>query len=245
MIKALALISGGLDPILAALLIKKQGIRVHGLVFKSCFFSVFSVKKIHLITKDISQKHLKIVKNPPHGYGKRANPCIDCHLLMFKEAKKIMLEKSYNFIISGEVLGQRPFSQNKNSLALIEKKAGLKGLILRPLSAKLLPITIPEQKGWVKREKLLDISGRSRKTQLKLAKKFKIKNYSAPGTSCILTDPQFSKRLFKLLKINPKCTINDINLLKLGRHFWHPERSVLKGRTFISLIAIGRNQYCR
>lgn len=160
---------------------------------------------------------------------------------MFKQAKKIMKKENYDFIISGEVLGQRPFSQNKNSLALIEKEAGLKGLILRPLSAKLLPITIPEQKGWVKRENLLNISGRSRKTQLKLAKKFKIKNYSAPGASCILTDPQFSNRLFKLLKINPKAKANDIKLLKLGRHFWHPKRSVLKGRTFISLIIVGRN----
>lgn len=242
-VKALALISGGLDSILAALIIKKQGIKVQGLAFKSLFFDAPIRQprgcRIPLKIIDISENHFKIVKNPKHGYGKNANPCLDCHLLMLKEAKKLMVKSSrgrptsgwgFDFIITGEVLGQRPFSQNKNSLTLIEKEAGLKGLILRPLSAKLLALTIPEQKGWVKREKLLNISGRSRKTQLELAKKFKLSGFSAPGTSCILTDPEFSKRLFKLLKTNPQCSINDIRLLKLGRHFWQNKNLIIVGR---------------
>lgn len=234
MIKALALISGGLDSILSALLIKNQGtcpelaerIKVTGLAFRSLFFDAKNAKKLAKNTKiplkiiDISKQHLKIVKHPKYGYGKRANPCIDCHLLMLKEAKKMMGKEGYHFIITGEVLGQRPFSQNKNALALIEKQADLKGLILRPLSAKLLPPTIPEKKGWVKREKLLGISGRSRKIQIKLAKKFKLKDFSTPGTSCILTDRAFTQRLFNLFKACPDCKPNDIHLLRLGRHHW-------------------------
>lgn len=228
--------SGGLDSTLAALLVKNQGVKVQGLAFKSYFFNPQNIKKlaekikIPLKIIDFSEEHLKIVANPPHGYGKNANPCIDCHLLMFKRAKKIMEKESFDFVISGETLGQRPFSQNKNALALIEKEAGLKGLILRPLSAQLLPPTLPEQKGWVKRDKLLNIQGRSRKIQLKLAKKYGLKDFSTPGASCILTDPGFSQRLFKLLKVNPKCTANDIQLLRLGRHQWQDKLLIIIGR---------------
>lgn len=242
----LALISGGLDSILAALLVKEQGIKVTGLTFKSLFFDpeveakkILRQIKIPLKIIDFSEKHLKIVKNPYYGYGKNANPCLDCHLLMLKTAKKLMLSQGYRFIITGEVLAQRPFSQNQASLNLLEKQSGLKGLILRPLSAKLLKITIPEQKGLVNRHKLLDLCGRSRREQLKLAKKYNLKSFSAPGTSCILTDPYFTKRLLRLLKVNPKAQASDVGLLKLGRLFWHPQGSdPQKGQT---LMVIGRN----
>jgi len=265
-IHALALISGGLDSILAAFLIKNQGVQVTGLVFQSLFFDARNAKKsaksakIPLKIIDISNEHLKIVEKPQYGYGKNANPCLDCHLLMLKEAKKIMSRKAgsssgrekYDFLITGDVLGQRPFSQNQASLNLLEKKSGLRNLILRPLSAKLLPPTLPEQKGWVNREKLLAIQGRSRQVQLKLAKKFKLTDFSAPGTSCILTDPQFSQRLFKLLEINPQAGANDIHLLRLGRHFWYPspKRSDLHRKTrregqtlktLTNLIIVGRD----
>ena len=240
----LALISGGLDSILAALLVKEQGIKVTGLTFKSLFFDpeveakkILRQIKIPLKIIDFSEKHLKIVKNPYYGYGKNANPCLDCHLLMLKTAKKLMLSQGYRFIITGEVLAQRPFSQNQVSLNLLEKQSGLKGLILRPLSAKLLKITIPEQKGLVNRHKLLDLCGRSRREQLKLAKKYNLKGFSAPGTSCILTDPQYAKRLFQLLKINPQAQTSDIRLLKFGRLFWQGS-DPLKGQT---LITVGRN----
>jgi len=260
-VKALALLSGGMDSILAALIIKKQGVKTHGLAFKSLFFNAKSAKKIakhakiSLITLDISKQHLSIVKNPKYGYGKQANPCIDCHLLMLKQAKKIMKKGKYDFIITGEVLGQRSFSQNKNSLSLIEKEAGLKGLILRPLSAQLLPPTIPEQKGWIKKDQLLNIQGKSRQVQLELAKKFKISGFSAPGASCILTDPAFSQRFFNLLKVYSNCRTNDIKLLRLGRHFWlkatrlnSPNRTRLNKQSGIPrkfggpiLYVVGRN----
>ncbi|PIS08753.1 tRNA 4-thiouridine(8) synthase ThiI [Candidatus Beckwithbacteria bacterium CG10_big_fil_rev_8_21_14_0_10_34_10] len=235
-LKALALISGGLDSILAALLIQKQGIKVTGLVFKSAFFDPSSIKKtlkkynLPLRIVNISEKHLKIVKKPEYGYGKVMNPCLDCHLLMLKEAKKLIKNPGFSFIITGEVLGQRPFSQNKNSLNLLEKKANLKGLILRPLSAQILEETIPEKKGWVNRDKLLDISGRSRQIQLKLRKKFKLTGYSTPGTACILTDPQFGKRLKNLLKYHSFASLNDILLLKFGRHFWKDSNLIVVGR---------------
>jgi len=235
-IKALALLSGGLDSSLAALLIKNQGVKISGLAFQGYFFDAKNAKKaarklkLSLKIVDFSKKHLQIVKKPKYGYGKRANPCLDCHLLMLTEAKKIMLKTGFDFLVTGDVLGQRPFSQNKNALAILDKKSCLQGLILRPLSAKLLPPTIPEQKKWIKEKNLLAISGRSRKIQLNLAKKLNFQTYSALGTACILTDPVFSQRLLKLLKINPKATNNELKFLKLGRHFWKNSNLIVVGR---------------
>lgn len=235
-IKALALISGGLDSSLSALLIKKQGIKIQGLAFQSYFFKAENAKKsanelkIPLQIIDFSKKHFQVVKNPKYGYGKRANPCLDCHLLMLTEAKKEMIKNGFDFLITGDVLGQRPFSQNKNALSKLEKESGLQSSILRPLSAQLLPSTIPEQKKWVKKNCLLAISGRSRKIQLNLAQKFHLQSFSAPGTACILTDPQFSQRLLKLLKNNPQANRNDIKLLKLGRPFWQNDNLIIVGR---------------
>ena len=232
MAKTLVLFSGGLDSILATQLLKEQKLEVKALCFKSCFFDEKNAKLaakdlgIPLKVVDFSKKHLEIVKSPKYGYGKNMNPCIDCHILMLKEAKKIMS----SFIATGEVLGQRPMSQNKNSLKKIEKESSLKGYLLRPLSAKLLDQTIPEKAGIVKREKLLDISGRSRKRQIALAKKFNLKKYPSPSGGCLLTDPEFSKKLKELSNVFPKYKKNDIELLKTGRHFWKSKTKIVIGR---------------
>ena len=234
--KALLLFSGGLDSILAAKILMEQGIKVVPVFFKSFFFgpeiAKKSAKEIGLKLKviDFSKEHLKIVKKPKYGYGKAMNPCLDCHILMLKKAKKIMKKEKFDFVATGEVLGERPMSQNKKALKLVEKESSLKGYLLRPLSAKLLELTIPEKKGLVLRKRLLDIKGRSRKKQIKLAKKFKIKRYPSPAGGCLLTDPEFSKRLKKLFEKYPKCNENDIEFLKVGRHFWERKVKIIVGR---------------
>ena len=199
--KVLILFSGGLDSILATKLLLEQGIIVQGLTLKSAFFDAKQAKKaaekvgIQLKVIDFSDEHLRMVKNPKFGYGKNMNPCIDCHLLMLKTAQKIMTKENFDFVATGEVLGERPMSQRKQILGLLEKEAGLVGRLLRPLSAKLLLPTEAEKKGLVDRRKLLDIQGRSRKRQLALAKKWGIDWYSTPAGGCLLTDPEFSKKL--------------------------------------------------
>lgn len=234
--KCIILFSGGLDSILAAKILMEQGISVLGVVFKSCFFNEEQAKKsakeigLKLKVIDFSKEHLEIVKKPKYGYGKNMNPCIDCHLLMLKEAKKLKEKMKYDFVATGEVVGERSMSQNRNILRLLEKESGLERYLLRPLSAKLLEPTIPEKKGVVDREKLLDIQGRSRKRQLELAKKFKLKWYPTPSGGCLLTDPQFSLRLKEMLKKWPSADCDDIELLKHGRVFWEKKFLIVVGR---------------
>ena len=235
-VKAIILFSGGLDSILAARILTEQRIKLLGLVFKSYFFgekeAIRMAEEIGLSMQivDISKEQLKIVKNPKHGHGRGMNPCIDCHILMLREAKNIMAEQRFNFVATGEVLGERPMSQNRVALELIEKESSLSGYLLRPLSAKLLRRTIPEEKGLVDREKLFGFSGRSRKKQLDLAKKFKIKTYPTPAGGCLLTELEFAKRLKKLLDVCPKCQGKAVELLKLGRHFWERKTEIIVGR---------------
>jgi len=235
-VKALLLFSGGLDSILAAKILMEQGIEILPVFFKTYFFgpeiAQKSAKEIGLKLKvfDISKDQLGIVKKPKFGYGQSANPCLDCHILMLKQAKEIMKREKFNLVATGEVLGERPMTQNKKALELVEKESSLIGYLLRPLSAKLLKPTIPEKKGIVDREKLLDIKGRSRKRQIGLAKKFKISFYPTPAGGCLLTDPEFGKRLRELLKNYPKFNGNDIELLKLGRHFWGGKIKIIVGR---------------
>ncbi|HER25190.1 MAG TPA: DUF814 domain-containing protein [Candidatus Atribacteria bacterium] len=223
-IKAVALFSGGLDSILAIKLIKQQGIEVIGVNFKTPFFGldeIFLLAKdleINLEIIDITEELLKILKKPKHGFGKNMNPCIDCHTLMFKKAGEYMNQIGASFILSGEVLGERPMSQNRNSLDLIERESGFEGKILRPLSALLLAETIPEQEKLVDRNKLLDIFGRSRKKQIELAAEMEIKDYPSPAGGCKLTEPAFSKRLRDLFT-QENYSLEEIELLKLGRHF--------------------------
>ena len=235
-IRGLILFSGGLDSILAAKLLEEQRIELLGLAFKSLFFDVDqaekSAKQINLPLKiiDISKEHLAMVKQPRFGYGSAMNPCIDCHLMMFKKAAEIMKNENYDFVASGEVLGERPMSQNKQALQLIEKESGIAGYLLRPLSAELFESTIPEKKGLIDRKKLLGISGRSRKPQMMLAKKFNIQNYPTPAGGCLLCDIEFGKRLKELFQRYPECDENDVELLKYGHHFWVDGAKVIVGR---------------
>jgi tRNA-specific 2-thiouridylase len=237
--KALHIFSGGLDSMLAAQVIRAQGIEVLGLFFETPFFASAKAKesanRIHLPLKiiDLTASHLEIVRRPKYGYGGNMNPCIDCHSLMLRKAGELLEQEAASFIISGEVLGQRPMSQNIRALSTVAKASGFNGLILRPLSAKHLPLTIPEQKGWVKREELLDFSGRSRKPQMELAKKLNIEQYPSPAGGCLLTDPIFSRRLKDLLGSGIECEVREIHLLKLGRHFRLTPRAKL---------VVGRNQ---
>lgn len=222
--RALGLSSGGLDSILSALILQKQGIEVDWITFKTPFFSPESSVKasnqtgIRLFVKDITEIYMQMLKSPPAGYGKNMNPCMDCHALMFNQAGLFMRENGYDFLFSGEVVGQRPMSQKKNSMNYVEKNSGFKGEILRPLSAKILPETIMEQQRIVRREKLCGISGRSRKVQIEMAKEFGVTDYPPPAGGCLLTDPNFSRRLKDLMEVQKSYSKRDLYLLKHGRH---------------------------
>ena len=223
MIKALALVSGGLDSLLAARLIKEQGIGVIGLHFRIPFCKkgtqeALSDAGIELREVSLGDEFLEIVKKPRHGFGSNMNPCIDCKILMLRKAKELMRQWDAEFIITGEVLGQRPMSQNRQALDLIERESGLQGLLLRPLCAQLLAETTPEKEGWIIRDKLLAFNGRGRKPQVALAEKLKINNYQQPAGGCLLTDPSFSKRVKDLIG-HKELNVSNVELLKLGRHF--------------------------
>jgi tRNA U34 2-thiouridine synthase MnmA/TrmU len=174
---------------------------------------------IPLIVEDISDVHLDMVKAPKYGYGKNMNPCIDCHAMMFRLAGEIMAEKGFDFLFSGEVLGQRPMSQNANALRSVANYSGHPERILRPLSAKIMPVTQVEEQGLVDREQLLDIQGRSRKRQEALAKEWGLTDFPSSGGGCLLTEIHFSDRLRDLIDHQPDCSVNDVELLKVGRQF--------------------------
>ncbi len=228
--KALALLSGGLDSILAIKIMLEQGIEVEAINFLTIFCTctrkgcqhaatqAAETLKVPLKVFNITEEYLDIIKKPRHGYGSNMNPCIDCRIFILRKAKEYMKQCGASFIVTGEVLGERPMSQRKDAIALIEKEAGLKGLILRPLSAKLFEPTLPEKEGIVDREKLLDISGRSRKPQIALAKEFGIKDYPCPAGGCLLTDPSFAKRVKDLIE-HDSLDMDNLRLLKVGRHF--------------------------
>ena len=222
---------------LSALVLRKQGLEVEWVSFETPFFSSAKARRasrtagIPLMVKNITPVYLKMLKNPPCGYGKYMNPCLDCHALMFNLAGKIMKENGFDFLFSGEVLGQRPMSQNKQSLRYVEKHSGFDGYILRPLSAKRLPETIPEKEGLVNRDLLCDISGRSRKPQIKLVKEFGIAEYPSPAGGCLLTDKGFSARLKDLFDHQETFTENELHLLKHGRHLrLNKETKIVVGR---------------
>ena len=233
MTRGLGLFSGGLDSVLAALLLRRQGIEVWGVTFVTPFFGAEKARKasalldIPIIVRDIGTIHLEMVKNPRYGYGKNMNPCIDCHAMMFRLAGEMMAEKGFDFLFSGEVLGQRPMSQNLSALRAVSKASGLADHILRPLSAKLLPVTPVEEKGLVDREQLLDIQGRTRRRQEELAREWGIKEYASPGGGCLLTEKAFSNRLRDLLDHCREASVEDVELLKVGRQFRLSSRAKL------------------
>ncbi len=229
-IKAVGLLSGGLDSTLAVKLMIDQDVDVSVLNFvtpfctctrKGCRHEASRVAELYGIPVKIiaaGEDYIEMIKNPKHGYGRNMNPCIDCRIFMFRKAKQYMEEIGALFIFTGEVLGQRPMSQHKKALKLIEQESDLENLVVRPLSAKLLSPTIPEKKQWIDREKLLSIQGRRRLPQMELADKLGLRDYPCPAGGCRLTDPQFAKRL-KETFVYGECSIKEIQLLKYGRHF--------------------------
>jgi tRNA U34 2-thiouridine synthase MnmA/TrmU len=246
-VKGIGLFSGGLDSILAAKIIMAQGVEVTGVTCTTPFFSPEKAKAaaqkigIHLIEADITKEHLDVLKSPKYGYGKNMNPCIDCHTLMLKIAGTIMEDKEADFIFTGEVLGQRPMSQTRQSLYIVAKNSGYQEYILRPLSALLLPETKPEIEGKVDRQRLRALRGRGRKDQIEMARRYGIDHYSAPAGGCLLTDPMFSKRLRDIFRHGMDFRIRDIELLKYGRHFRINEFSkAIVGRNSIENEALQR-----
>ncbi len=242
MTKAIGLLSGGLDSTLAVKLMLNQGIEVTALNFitpfctctrKGCKHEASRIaEKFGIPIKVLAGggEYIKMVKNPKYGYGKNMNPCIDCRIFMLKKAKEYMEEMGASFLITGEVLGQRPMSQRRKAMTLIEKEAGLEGLILRPLSAQFLEPTIPEKEGLIDREKLFGIRGRWRKPQMELAEELGIEDYQCPAGGCRLTDTQFAKRVKEAFE-HDEDGIQDMNLLKYGRHFRLPSGvKVIVGR---------------
>lgn len=225
MTRALAMVSGGLDSILAAKLIKEQGIEVIGICFRSYFFNEENAKRmtkqidIPLEVIDFSKEHFEMVKDPKHGWGKNMNPCIDCHSMMMRYSGELLQKFNADFIITGEVLNQRPMSQNRSALDVVKKQSGFSDKILRPLCARNLKETQMEIDGLVDREKLLDISGRNRKPQMALAEQWGIKDYPSPAGGCKLTEPNYSIRLKETIDRKEEVSEKDIHLLKYGRHF--------------------------
>lgn len=239
--RAVALLSGGLDSQVAVKMILDQGIAVTALKFTSPFCTCDSGGACHsavaakafdipLVTIPKGLEYLDVIRSPKHGYGRAMNPCIDCRIFILKKAKAYAESIGAAFLFTGEVLGQRPMSQHRRALDIIEEESGLQGKLLRPLSAKLLPPTDAERDGVVDREKLGSVQGRSREEQMKLADKFSIAEYPCSAGGCLLTDPAFARRLKDQLDHCVSPTIRDMNLLKVGRHFRYHKAKVIVGK---------------
>jgi tRNA U34 2-thiouridine synthase MnmA/TrmU len=232
-IKAVGLLSGGLDSTLAAKLMLEQEIEVYAINFISpfctctpkkagCAAVVTAVKQLGGIALKqvvLRDEYLAMVRNPKHGYGSGMNPCLDCRIMKIKKAGEYMQEIGASFLFTGEVLGQRPMSQHKKAIDIIDRESGFRGYILRPLSAENFKLTIPEREGWVDRSQMLGITGRSRKTQMSLADEKGIRDYSCPAGGCLLTDKNFANKIRDYFKDTEHPSIKDISLLKVGRYF--------------------------
>jgi len=244
-IKAIALLSGGLDSTLAVKLMQERGIYILALNFVSPFclcerrkgcasIAKYAARRLGVKVRRISlsRDYVEVLRRPRHGYGRNVNPCLDCRILMFKRARNFMDEEGASFIITGEVLGQRPMSQHLRAWAVIEREAGVEGLVVRPLSGGLLPPTLPEREGLIRREWLLSIRGRSRKPQMRLAHERGIDYYPCPAGGCLLTEPSFAPRVRDLLVHCQTILVNDLNLLRYGRHFrLSPTTKAIVGRS--------------
>jgi tRNA-specific 2-thiouridylase len=246
--KAVVMLSGGLDSTLALAITKNLGFEPIALSLKTPFCNfdcgggacagdvsdVARRQNIKWVARELGDEYIEMVRNPKHGRGTGMNPCIDCRVMMFKEGKKLMEEVGAQFLVTGEVLGQRPMSQNMKAMEIIEKESGLEGKILRPLSAKLLKPTEAESKGMVDRNRLLAISGRSRREQIRLAKELGISRYPNSGGGCILTEKAYAARLRDLFEHTSKVTKRDTDLLKIGRHFrLSPNCKLIVGRNMV------------
>lgn len=232
-VKALALFSGGLDSILACKLVEQQGVEVEALHFVSPFFGHSRDREsypqevrrrygIRISIIDVGDDFIDILRDPPHGYGRYFNPCIDCKILLISRAKKELTGRGASFLVSGEVLGQRPMSQRRDTLRVVERDSSVSGILLRPLSALRLPPTRVEEEGLVDRSRLLGISGRGRKEQMALAHELGVSDYPSPAGGCVLTDPALSRRIKTLFKEMPAVTENACLLMQVGRHFRLP-----------------------
>ncbi|KUJ95768.1 MAG: tRNA-uridine 2-sulfurtransferase [Desulfonauticus sp.] len=250
----LALFSGGLDSLLAIKLLEKQGLKILGLHFYSPFFGARDkVEKwqeeygLKLLALDIGQEYLKMfLGRPKYGLGKVLNPCIDCKILMLKKAKELLTPFGAKFLVSGEVLGQRPMSQRRDTLPLIPREAGVEGILVRPLTALNLKPTEVEQSGLVQREKLLGIKGRGRKEQLALAREFGLTSIPSPAGGCLLTDLEMGKRYTSLLKYVKEPELRYFDLALWGRHFWWNNYWLIIGRNKADndkLIKLAQDEY--
>ncbi len=242
--RAFSLLSGGLDSLLASRLIMEQGIEVIALHFITPFFGYQKKgqeeryqerwKQLYGIQAriiDVSDEYLQVLRHPRYGYGKNFNPCIDCKIFFLAKAKGMMAEEKVDFLVTGEVLGQRPMSQRRDTMRIVERDSGTDGILLRPLCAQLLKPTRPEAEGLVDREKLLAMSGRSRKPQMELAERMGIRHYPSPAGGCLLTDPELANRVRKLFSQSPTVTVDETLLLQVGRHFQLAEdRHLVVGR---------------
>jgi tRNA U34 2-thiouridine synthase MnmA/TrmU len=238
MTRCVTLLSGGLDSMLAIRIMQAQGIEVEALNFKTMFtccqdLSAQAAHRLGVRLTVVSQEddYLELIKNPRFGYGKGANPCVDCRIYMFERAQKFMEQIGADFIVSGEVVGQRPMSQKRRDLDVISHQSGLEDLLLRPLSAKLLLPTLPERKGLVDRERLYAFQGRSRKGLIRLAKAYGLDEVPTPSTGCALTEPLFGKKVHDLIQIQVDPQPWDFQLVKVGRHFrFDDQTKVIVGR---------------
>lgn len=242
--KALALLSGGLDSTLAIKVVQEAGIEVEAINFTSpfcrcsgssggCGAAATAAKQLNvkLHYYGCGEEYLRLVEHPPHGYGRRMNPCLDCRIYKFSLAKQKMDEIGASFLITGEVLDQRPNSQRRDAMDIIDRDSGLRGLILRPLCAKHLPPSLAEEKGWIDREKLLDIKGRGRTQQIELAESFGIKDYPCAGGGCLLTYEEYSLKVRDLVKFEGGLKFNTVNLLRYGRHLrLSPDVKIIVGK---------------
>ena len=243
--RCLLLLSGGLDSILAGKVLEEQGIEVVAVVFESPFFGSTAALRAAraarwpLIAVDITEEQLRVVENPRHGYGKNMNPCIDCHAQMIRIAGSLLETYEASFVATGEVLGERPKSQNPQALRIVEEESGLVGKVLRPLSARLLPETDVEREGRVDRARLLDIQGRSRRRQFELARRYELREYPSPGGGCLLTDPRYSYRLRKVFEWRGSLRGPDAWLIRHGRLFLFPDALACLGRNKEDNDALG------
>lgn len=239
-IQGIGLFSGGLDSILAVRLLLEQGLHlealhvvlpVHRPELRAWVEEAAERLGVPLYVVVLEQEFFDILRRPRHGYGSGMNPCVDCHVLLLRQAAERMREVGASFVFTGEVLGERPFSQHRAALELVERKAGLEGRLLRPLSAQLLPPTIPEQEGLVDRSRLLAIQGRWRQPQKELARRFGIERYPHPAGGCFLTNRELARRVRDLLEHTPGFTRSDFELVRLGRHFrLSPKVKIVSGR---------------
>ncbi len=257
--KGLSLMSGGLDSQLAISILERAGAYMEAICFSSPFFDSSSAEKaaaalgvkLHIV--DFTADEIALIKSPAHGFGGAMNPCIDCHALMIRRAGELMARLGFDFVSTGEVMGQRPMSQNRQSLGIVERESGLKGRLVRPLSAKLLEPTIPELEGLIDREKLLDISGRCRDRQIALAKEFGIVDYPSPAGGCKLTEAGFCRKLKDLMDHEGLDNRGLTELLTVGRRFRLPggagvilgrdskENSILAERSSLGVLIAPTN----